>query len=82
MCQRLESEYIRVAWVSRSVVKVSMSELEWKRVCQSWSESEYVRVGVEVSMSELEWKRVCHSWSGREYVRVAVEASMSELEWK
>ena len=43
------------------MVKVSMSELEWKRVCQSWSGSEYVRVEVEVNMSELKWKRVCQS---------------------
>jgi len=51
--ERLESVYVRVVWSSRSVVKVSMSKLEWKWVCQSWSGSEYVRVGVEGSMSEL-----------------------------
>jgi len=32
---RLESEYVRVLSASRSLVKVSMSELEWERVCQS-----------------------------------------------
>jgi len=32
---RLESEYVRVVCASRLVVKVSMSELEWERVCQS-----------------------------------------------
>jgi hypothetical protein len=33
-------------------VEASMSELEWKRVYQSWSESEYVTV-VRVSMPDL-----------------------------
>jgi hypothetical protein len=41
-----EMEHVKVG------VEVSMPELEWKRVCQSWSGSEYIRV-VTVSMSEL-----------------------------
>jgi len=40
-----ESEHVRVGVVA------SMSELEWERVCQSWSGSEYVWV-VIVNMSE------------------------------
>jgi len=32
---KLESENVRVVWASRSVVKVSLSELEWKPLCQS-----------------------------------------------
>ena len=55
-----------------------MSELQWKRVCQSWSGSEYVRVGVEVTMLEfLEW--TCES-CGSERVgvmRVRVYACQS-----
>ena len=37
--------------MSRSVVKVSISELEWEQVCHS--QSEHVTVGVGASMSEL-----------------------------
>ena len=61
---------------------MSMSELDWERVCQSCeseSGSKYVRE-VRVSMLELEWKRVCQSCEskcGSEYVRV-VRVSMSE----
>jgi hypothetical protein len=42
-----DSEHVRIK------LEGSQSELEWKRVCHSWSGSEYVTVGVEVSMSEL-----------------------------